>query len=537
MSKQPRVLVCDRVSSAGLEVLRQSADVTEAGALAERELITALADCDALVVRSATQVTAHVFDSVPSLKVVGRAGVGVDNIDVGAATRHGVLVVNSPAGNTLAAAEHTIAMLLAAARNIPQANTSMKAGEFDGKRFVGRQVSGKTLGIVGLGRIGSEVARRARALGMELLAFDPYTPPEQAARLGARLVELDEVLQGADFLTVHAPLTDATRGLIGPDALAKVQPHLIVLNCARGGIVDEAALLNALSEGRIAGAALDVFEHEPEFNRELVAHPAVIATPHLGASTSEAQEMVAVDVAEQIVDVLEGRPARTPVNVVALAPEVLVELEPYLSLAEHLGRLANVLTRSAPRELSIAASSATPSDGLPLLAAKIICGILAGRTDHALNDANALVIARERGIEVSHGVSTQDHGYSRYLEVTVRFGQEQCELAGAAIEGEQPRVLCINGFSVDVQPEGECVLIWKRNPRLPGFIGAIGTTLAEAGVGISSIQAGREEIDGAGLLVARVDRAISPELRESIERLPEVARVELVTFEDQEDRA
>lgn len=527
----PCILACDRISEAGLRILREAAEVTEAGALSEEELCRALSGCVALIVRSATKVTERVLECADSLRVVARAGVGVDNIDVAAATRHGVLVINSPAGNTLAAAEHTVALLLAAARNIPQAAASMRAGEFDRKRFVGRQVSGKTLGIVGLGNIGSEVARRARALGMDLAAFDPYAPAELANKLGVCLTSsLGELLACADFVTLHASLTEETRGLIGGAELSLMRPEAILINCARGGLVDEEALLAALDEGRLAGAALDVFVGEPNVNPRLVAHPAVIATPHLGASTSEAQETVAVDVAEQIRDLLLGRPPRSPVNAPALAPELLAELQPYLALAEELGKLANVLTTSAPRAFRVCASAGAPAAGLPLLAGKLIVGALAGRVGQGLNEINAMLVASERGIAVSSGISNEDHGYSRYLLAEIQMSAEECSLAGAVIEGAQPRILRINGFSVDFAPEGLYLLIWKRNPRVPGFIGAVGTILAGAGVGIDNIQVGREVVGGLGLMVARVDQSLSPEVRAALIGHPDVVRLEQVTF-------
>ena len=534
MSGLPRVLVCDRIEAAGVDILRRVAEVVETDSPGEDDLAAALEGCAGLVVRSATKVTARVLEQAADLRIVARAGAGVDNIDVDAATRRGVLVVNSPGGNTLAAAEHTIAMLLAAARNIPQANASMKAGEFDRKRFMGRQAAGKTLGLVGLGKIGSEVARRARALGMEVLAFDPYAPEGHAEKLGARLVSLDDLLVAADFLSVHVPLTEQTRGLIGAAELARARPGVVVINCARGGIVDEDALLAALREGRVAAAALDVFACEPQFNRALVAHPAVIATPHLGASTAEAQEMVAVDVAEQIVDFLGGRPPRSPVNVVALAPEVMARLEPFLVLATRLGTLAGVLTPGAPREVAVAASSLAPPEGLGLIAGRIVCGVLAGRVDQSLNDVNALLVARERGMQVSHALTGEDHGYSRHIEAQVRHAEGSCVLAGAAIEAGRPRILRIGGFSVDMVPEGEWVLVWKRNPRAPGFIGAVGSTLGQAGVGILSIQVGQEEIEGMGLLAARVDRRLPGPVRRAVADLPEFERLELVTFEERQ---
>jgi D-3-phosphoglycerate dehydrogenase len=526
----PRVLACDKVSAAGLELLRGVAEVVDGGSLGEDDLIAALKGCDALIVRSATKVTARVLENAPDLKVVARAGVGVDNIDVPAATRHGVLVVNSPAGNILAAAEHTVAMMLATARNIPQADASMKAGQFERKRFVGRQMAGKTLSIVGLGKIGAEVARRARALGMSLLVFDPYAPAELAQSLGAELVDLPTALAAADFLTVHTPLTDETRGLIGAAQLTQMKPDAVVINCARGGIVSESALLEALRAGTVGAAALDVFEGEPSPNHELVALPNVIATPHLGASTSEAQEAVAVDAAEQIRDVLEGRPARSPVNVPSLAPELLAQIQPFLALAERLGRLANALTRSAPQEIRVTASAAAPAQGLALLASRFIAGLLAGKVDEPVNDVNALPLAREREIQVSTALVPEDRGWSRLLEVAVRSAQGSCELTGAAIEGAQPRILQVNGFTLDMTPEGLVLWLWKRNPHTPGFIGRMGMLLGEAGVNIMGIEVGREEIDGTGLLSVHVRGPIPEAVMASLREADDIARIELVDF-------
>jgi D-3-phosphoglycerate dehydrogenase len=526
----PRVLACDKVSEAGLALLREVAEVVDGGSPGEDELIAALQGCDALIVRSATKVTARVFENAPSLKVVARAGVGVDNIDVPAATRHGVLVVNSPTGNILAAAEHTLAMMLAAARNIPQADASMKAGQFDRKRFVGRQVAGKTLSILGLGKIGAEVARRARALGMNLVVFDPYAPAELAQSLGAELTDLPTALAAADFLTVHTPLTDETRGLIGAAELAQMKQGAVVINCARGGIIDEAALLEALRTGHIGAAALDVFEGEPEPNPELVRLPNVIATPHLGASTSEAQEAVAIDAAEQIRDVLQGRPPRSPVNVPSLAPELLAQLQPFLPLAECLGRLANALTRSAPEEVRLTASAAAPAEGLGLVASRFLGGLLQGKVDEVINDVNALAVARERDIRVSTALATEDRGWSRLLEVSVQAAGGSCEVAGAAIEGSQPRILRLNGFTLDVAPEGLVLWLWKRDPRTPGFIGRMGMLLGEAGVSILGIEVGREEVGGVGLLAVHVRGPIPEGLLASLREMPNVERIELVDF-------
>ncbi len=525
-----RVLVCDRVSQSGVEILRSVAEVVEAGSPGEDELIGLLQGCSALLVRSATKATARVIAGAPELRVIARAGVGVDNIDVAAASHYGVLVVNSPAGNVLAAAEHTVAMLLSAARNIPQAAASMKAGQFDRKSFMGRQVSGKVLGIVGLGRIGSEVARRARGLGMEIIVFDPYAPEDALTRLGARAGDLDEVLAQADFVTVHTPLTNETRGLIGATHLAGMKPTAILVNCARGGIVDEDDLLAALQEGTIAGAALDVFANEPDVNADLVSHPAVIATPHLGASTSEAQETVAVDVANQVVDVLSGRPPSSPVNVPAVSPELAAEIEGELRLAGHLSALARALVTGALKRVWVKSSSSVPAEGLPILARRLMAGALAGHVDQPLNDVNALAVAAERGIEVGHSVTADDHGYRRYLEINLEWGDRTALVAGAVLDGAQSRILRVDGFSVDMAPQGHTLLVWRRNPHVPGIIGGLGTTLGNAGVPINSIQVGREQIDGVGLLAVALGQPIPAEIRDAIGDTPDVVRLEVVCF-------
>lgn len=525
-----RVLVCDKVSQSGVDILNAVAETVVVGSPGEDELIGLLGGCEALIVRSATRVTARVLDAAPRLRVVARAGVGVDNIDVEAATRHGVLVVNSPAGNVLAAAEHTIAMLLSAARNIPQAAASMKRGEFDRKSFMGRQVSGKTLGVVGLGKIGSEVARRARALGMSLLVYDPYAPPDVLAKLGADEADLDAVLTAADFVTVHTPLTDETRGLIDRARLAQMKRSAIIVNCARGGIVDEAALLSALQEGVIAGAALDVFTNEPDVNQHLIQHPGVIATPHLGASTSEAQEMVAIDVAEQIADVLLGRPPRSPVNVPAISPELAAELQGELILASHLGALAHALVTGALKRVWLTASAGVPTEGLRLLSQRVVCGALAGHVDEPLNEVNAVLIAADRGIEVGQATAADDHGYRKYLEVRLEWGDHTSILAGAVLEGAQARLLRVDGFSVDMAPHGHTLLVWRRNSHVPGIIGRLGTILGDAGVGISSIQVGNEEIAGVGLLAVRLSEPIPAEIRDAIGDTPDVVRIEVVVF-------
>ncbi|MDE3231574.1 MAG: phosphoglycerate dehydrogenase, partial [Chloroflexota bacterium] len=406
-SARPRILVADPVAAEGVAILHEFADVDERYGLDAEGLVAAIPDYDALVVRSETKVTAAAINAGAKLRIIGRAGVGVDNIDVEAATRRGVVVVNSPTGNIVAAAEHTIALLLTLARRIPAANEALRAGRWERSKFVGAEVRGKTLGIIGLGKVGSEVARRAgeSGLGMRLLAHDPYANPDNARKLNAELVSLDELLAQSDFITAHTVLNTGTRGLIGAEELAKMKPTARVINCARGGVVDEVALLDALKEGQLAGAALDVFTVEPPFSSptlvELIARPDVVVTPHLGASTEEAQVSVAVDVAEQMRDVFRGGAPRAAVNAPLILPETLRQLEPWMALVEKLGRLYTQLHPGALKrvEFSVAGEIAQ-FDTRPLTTA-LIKGLLEPVSEAHVNLVNAQVVAREWGMEVT----------------------------------------------------------------------------------------------------------------------------------------
>ncbi|MCD6350513.1 MAG: phosphoglycerate dehydrogenase, partial [Armatimonadetes bacterium] len=376
MMTRPRILVADKIAQEGLDVLAQAGEVLVKTGQSEDELVGLVADVQAIVVRSATKITARVIEAAEQLKIIARAGVGVDNIDVDAATRLGVLVVNSPAGNTLAAAEFTMAMLLAAARNVPQAYLAMRSGSWDRSKFTGRQLFGKTLGIVGFGRIGREVASRAKAMGMRLLVFDPFVADERIEAEGAVPADLPVLLAESDFVTLHAQLTPQTEGMIGADELKSMKPTALLINCARGALVQEEALVQALQEGWIAGAALDVFRDDKHPSPELLAMDQVVVTPHLGASAEEAQVQVAVDVAEQVVDVLEGRPARSPVNAPALPPEQREELAEYIALAQALGKLAAATADAAVGTLALSAGEEVSDEHLSLLARHAVADYL-----------------------------------------------------------------------------------------------------------------------------------------------------------------
>jgi D-3-phosphoglycerate dehydrogenase len=541
---RPRILVADPIAAEGSALLRGFAEVDERRRLSEEELVELLPRYDALVVRSETKVTARVIAAGARLRVIGRAGVGVDNIAVEAATRQGVVVVNSPTGNIAAAAEHTIALLLALARHIPAASAAMRAGRWERGTFVGTEVRGKTLGIVGLGKVGAEVARRAGegGLGMRLLATDPYAAPETARKLNAELVTLDEVLAQADFLTVHTALTTGTRGLLGAAELARMKPTARVINCARGGIINEEDLLAALNAGRIAGAALDVFSHEPPDGdptlHALIEHPHVITTPHLGASTEEAQVLVAVDVAEQIGEILRGGAPRAAVNAPLILPETLRQLQPWMTLLEKLGRLYTQLHPGPLHraELSVAGEIAQ-YDTRPLTAA-VIKGLLESVSEAHVNLINAPVLAREWGLEITESRSTTQEQYTNLVTLRVSpDGPEAVRELAATITWGEERIVRVDHYLTDFVPAGHILIC--RNADRPGMIGIVGTILGEAGVNIGHMDVGplagtgHDRIHGPrgeALMVLSLDDAVPPAALERIKDAHDIAGVTSVVL-------
>jgi D-3-phosphoglycerate dehydrogenase len=505
------ILIADRLAEEGVDFLRThlpEAQIDIRTGLAPETLCSIVGNYTALIVRSETQVTREVLTAGKRLKIVGRAGVGVDNIDLETATRLGIMVVNSPTGNIVAAAEHTIAMLMALARHIPAADQSMKAGRWEKSRFLGSEVRNKVLGIIGLGKVGSEVAKRARGLEMEVIAFDPYVSSEQASKLGVRMLSLDDLLRTADFITLHTSLTSGpsgTRGLIGPRELSLLKPGARLINCARGGIIDEEALLKALKEGRLAGVALDVFSQEPirdhALLRELVSHERVVATPHLGASTEEAQVGVALDVAEQIVTVLRGGFPRAAVNAPLILPETLKVLQPYMSLLEKMGRLYTQLQPGPLQRIELSYSGEITAYDLRPLQAALIKGLLEPISDAHVNMINAPLLARQRGIEISEQKSPTSSEFAnlvtlRVLDVngTASFAgkggsdAERVEqLSGTVMHGE-PRIVRVGRYWTEFVPEG--YILFCRNPDQPGMIGRVGTILGKAGVNIRHMDVG-----------------------------------------------
>lgn len=502
---QTKILVADDVSESGLEPLRAAGFAVEKRVgLAPAELIEALRDCEGLVVRSETKVTAALMEEAPRLRVVGRAGVGVDNIDVPAATARGIVVMNAPDGNTITTAEHTLALLVALARRIPQANASLRAGRWERKRFIGVELQGKTLGVIGLGRIGRTVAARARGFGMNIIAFDPFVAPEQARDLELEIATLDELFARADFITVHTPLTAETRGLVGAQAFQKMKKGVRIINCARGGLVDERALLDAIKEGIVAGAALDVFEQEPPAaDHPLLALEEVIATPHLGASTKEAQEGVAVTVAEQMRDYLLTGALRGAVNVPALGVKELNALQPYVQLADSLGRFQAQLVDEAVREVRIEyAGEVAQMDAAPVTRA-----FLAGLMRHVsarVNVVNAFLIAEERGIGVTASYKRAGSDFAPAISTRVITTNNEQTVSGALFgPGGDGRITEINGFRLEAIPHGHMLV--TRNRDVPGVIGHIGTILGEHSVNISRFHLGRRERGGEAMAVIETD--------------------------------
>ncbi len=506
-----KIFVADDVSESGLEPLRSASFIiNKRTGLAGNELSEAVSDCEGLIVRSATKVTSELVDAAKNLRVIGRAGVGVDNIDVAAATARGIVVMNAPDGNTITTAEHTIALLVALARSVPQANSSLKSGKWERKNFIGTELQGKTLGIVGLGRIGKIVAARARGLGMKIVAYDPFVAQQQSRDLEIDIASLDQVLSQADFLTIHTPLTVETRGLIDANALAKMKDGARVINCARGGLVDEQALHDAISSGKIAGAALDVFvEEPPPTDHPLLSLSQVIVTPHLGASTTEAQEGVAFTVAEQMRDYLVDGTLRGAVNVPALGSRELAVLQPYLSLAESLGRFQAQLSAGAVRETRLEfAGELVDVDAAPVTRA-FLAGLLRKVSDR-VNVVNAFLIAEERGMKIttSHVRSGEAAPALRSC-ITTSEGDQT--ISGTVFEvsgGERiGRITEINGFRIEAIARGHMLVMHNRD--VPGVIGRVGTILGDAGINISAFHLGRRERGGEAMAVIEVDAPLT----------------------------
>jgi D-3-phosphoglycerate dehydrogenase len=525
----PKVLVSDPIDQVGIDILSQVAQVDVKTDLSPEDLIRIIPDYDALMIRSGTRVTKDVIEVGNSLKIIGRAGVGVDNVDVLAATRKGIVVVNSPEGNTIAAAEHTLALMLAMSRYVSDANQSVKSNQWDRKSFTGVEVYKKTLGVVGLGKIGAHVASVARAMGMKLLAYDPFISHERAEQLGCRLVDLDLLFQEADYITLHIPKTTETTHLINAAALAKMKPTTRIINCARGGIIDEAALAEAIKSGKIAGAALDVYEQEPlkesplrELGKEMVM------TPHLGASTEEAQVNVAIDVAEQIRDVLLGLPARSAVNIPGLRPDLLEQLRPYLQLAETLGNLVAQLAGGRIESLNIRLQGELATNQSQPIVVAALKGLLSHALQERVNYVNASLEAKERGIHVIETRDASIRDYTGSLHLSAKGSLGEHAVSGALLGDSEMRITSVNDFPVNVPPNRYMLFTLHRD--MPGIIGKIGSFLGSFNVNIASMQVGRKIVRGDAVMVLSIDDPLPEGVLTEILKVPGIREAYTVTL-------
>jgi D-3-phosphoglycerate dehydrogenase / 2-oxoglutarate reductase len=525
----PKVLVSDPIDQVGIDILSQVAQVDVKTGLPAEDLIRIISDYDALMIRSGTRVTKEVIEAGTQLKIIGRAGVGVDNVDVTAATRKGIVVVNSPEGNTIAAAEHTLAMMLSLSRYIPAANQSVKDGKWSRSSFTGVEVYKKTLGVVGLGKIGAHVATVARSMGMKLLAYDPFISTERADQLGCRLVDLDLLLREADYITLHLPKTPETTHLINAEALAKMKPTARIVNCARGGIIDEAALAQALKDGKLGGAALDVYEAEPlgesplkELGKE------VVLTPHLGASTEEAQVNVAIDVAEQIRDVLLGLPARSAVNIPGLRPDLLEKMRPYLQLAETLGTLVGQLAGGRVESLNIRLQGELASNESQAIVIAALKGLLSHALQERVNYVNARIEATERGIRVVETRDAAVKDYTGSLHLTAKGSLGEHSVTGALLGDNEIRITSINDFPINVPPNRYMLFTLHRD--MPGIIGKIGSLLGSFNVNIASMQVGRKIVRGDAVMVLSIDDPLPEGILEEITKVPGIRDAYTVTL-------
>ncbi|EXX91458.1 D-3-phosphoglycerate dehydrogenase [Paenibacillus darwinianus] len=519
-----KVLVSDPISDLGIQQLVDASDIAvdKKPGLSEDELVAIIGEYDALLVRSQTQVTARIMEAGKQLKVVGRAGVGVDNIDLAAATERGIIVINAPDGNTITTCEHTFAMMMALARHIPQAYAKTVGGVWDRKTFLGVELRNKKLGVLGMGRIGSEVAVRAKAFGMEILAYDPFLTEERAAKLGVKLSTVEDIVRNADFMTVHTPLTPETRHMIARPQFEVMKHGMRIVNCARGGIIDEQALVEAIDQGIVAGAAFDVFEVEPPApDHPFLKHPRIIVTPHLGASTVEAQENVAIDVSEQVLHILRNEPFKNAVNMPAIPGDVLNRLQPYFTLGEKLGSFIAQLTEGAVQEISISYSGELADVDTQPLNRYIVKGILSHHLgSDQVNVVNAMHLAKSRDVNIVTQKSTAHKGFTNLVTVSLRTKQEERLVAGTLLNGYGARIVQIDKYPVDVAPEGNLILV-SHNDK-PGIIGRVGTLLGSNDVNIATMQVGRKLVGGAAIMVLTVDKGVPKQVLSEVAKLPDL---------------
>ena len=526
-----KVLISDKLSPAAIDIFRARGIETDIRTgLSPAELRAIIGDYDGLAIRSASKVTKELLDAAPKLKVVGRAGIGVDNVDIKSATARGVVVMNTPHGNAITTAEHAIAMMFALARQIPEASASTRAGKWEKNRFMGVELFAKTLGLIGCGNIGSIVADRAQALKMRVIAYDPYLTEQRALDLGVEKVELPELLARADIITLHTPLTDTTRNILSRDAIASTKKGVRIVNCARGGLIDEAALADALTSGHVAGAALDVFEVEPATDSPLFGLDNVVCTPHLGAATAEAQENVALQVAEQMSDFLLTGAVANAINMPSVSAEDAPRLKPYMELCRLLGAFAGQMTHAREgviRSVTIEYEGAAAALSRRPLTAATLAGLMAPIMAGA-NMVNAPVLARERGIDVAETVHDRPGEYQTLVRVTVTTDQQSRAVAGTLFAGSRPRIVEIKGIKVEA--DFGRYMLYVTNHDKPGFIGRFGATLADAGINIATFHLGRAEPGGDAICLVSVDEPVMEDVLALVRSLPLVVQATPLAF-------
>jgi len=525
MEEIKKVLVSDPLSKKGLEILDKAKDIKYdlKPGLSPEELKRIIPEYDAIIIRSETKLKADIIEAADHLKVIGRAGIGLDNVDLRAATKKGVVVMNTPQENAIAAAEHTMAMMLSISRKIPQATATMKAGKWEKRKFLGVELYGKTLGLIGIGVIGTIVADRARGLKMKVIGYDPYLSKEVAEKRGVELVSMDELLNKSDFISVHTPLTDETKNFIDKNSFRKMRKGVILINCARGGIVNEKDLYEAIKEGKVAGAALDVFEKEPAIGNPLLELEEMIGTPHLGASTGEAQENVSIAIAQQIVDYLILGEARNAVNMPVVSPDILPFLRPYLKLGEKLGSFLAQISNYAIEEVLIEYHGEVVEFGTKPITISVLKGLLTPFVGETVNFVNAEVMAKERGMRITESTRAKAEDFASLIAITTRSKMEQNYIAGALFGRKELRIVKLNDFFIEAIPEGHILLV--NNYDRPGVIGNIGMALGSRNINIATMQFGRDQMGGNAISLLHLDTPLPPGILGEILRLPNIISV------------
>lgn len=520
------ILISDSIKEEGLQKLRERAEIDIKTDLTKEELKEEIRKYDAIIVRSGTKLDKETLKQPGNLKVIGRAGVGVDNIDISAATKKGIVVINAPEASTISVAEHTLGLLLSAARNIPKADRSIREKEWEKSKLTGEEVYGKTIGIFGLGRIGGEVARRAKKLGMDVLAYDPYISEKRAEELGAEITSKDEVLEKADFVTFHMPLTDETKGMIGEKEFKKMKKDAIILNVARGGIIDEESLFNALKNGQIKKAALDVFKNEPPFQSDLLELQNIVMTPHLGAATIEAQQNVAASIANQVIDSLEGKPVRNALNLPDLPPSEMERLRPYIDLSEKLGSILAQRTKSIVDEIEITFSGEISEKNTEPLRNGVIKGIFNKILQEPVNFVKAPALAKERNIKIVERKTEAIEDFTSLIKVKASNSGEAISISGAIFGKDEKRLVELKGYRFNTKIDEK--MLFTKHTDSPGVVGEVGELLGNNGINIGSMQVGRKKEENKAMMVLSIDQELSKETMEKVREIEEIDEADYI---------